>query len=302
VSSGIGPCLKPGGPILMLKVVNSVGVHLHSADVHPGPRPKDLLYWLRCSVALLSCVLLLMLIGAGTVIVTIGYDIYKRSPDIVRSARLFKHSLTVNAERVGNSSKAASDKAVAVMDQLNHEWEDTVETIQKAAAKAVQVVQKTDRALFGQDADADSPRLSGHYGPHGIIGQLSGILGATQSGVETLTKDVDALIGNPTTEGSIRSTLVQLKVDLQSIDQLTQAVAVAVDSNSTHTETLLQELETTVKHFTVLLDDKNLKGTIANVEGVTGTVNIALEPLRHRAKLLARIVNTFIGMLRINLL
>lgn len=153
-----------------------------------------------------------------------------------------------------------------------------------------------------------------HRDTHSVLSELqtsiheTGLLVSdTRQRLNTALDDADLAVksGNQLLV-TANSTLLPLKESLDNIDRLTKLAADQLAAGSPLAMKTVTDLDRAVDDFAKLLEDKNIKATIANIAGTSGhldgaaeSIDDALRPWRQRAALLKTIVRKAFDMLKL---
>lgn len=243
------------------------------------------LYWLACVVAVLAAVLLAGAIAGGVY----AYSVSNRvAPKLKAAVAAFRTELVNQVRRSSDGVVEASTKAKAAVQKM----EASYATFEKTGKATLEIVQKTNRALYGDDQGPDDPDMQRFYGSHGIMGQVHSLLGASELAVESLQRDIRL------TTGDLRKSLAPLELVLSNTAIAVQDLDKAIKNNDPKVGDVLNRVEQSMASLDKILANEDIAKSMDNVQEITKSVSIVMMPWRERASLLKKAVGVLIGIAR----
>lgn len=167
----------------------------------------------------------------------------------------------------------------AFVKDLHASWDDLYWDIKASVESATASSKETYEMVADVHAHLTGGKDSRGITRVGLLPQITDSVVAIQSLTKSLQADLHQVAQ------SSNDTLKPLQVILENIARLSDDLDKQVKSSSPQISETITELNKSFHDLDTLLADPNIQKTISHVEGTAETVDIAMAPLRKKAKL-----------------
>lgn len=210
-------------------------------------------------------------------------------------------TLLGTTNRIAAQTEATGEGVRVFLKKASADIESFTRTANISNETTAEIMQQTSALLIKADVNLFGGKLAGKE-ISGTLPELTALLRSSRNLLDQTSTDLHVLMGQT---GDV---LKPLEKSLNSVASLTDQLNKELKEGSPKVGQTLTDLDLAVKHLDELISDPNIKKmldetaqTTHNLNETTKSVDIALRPLREKAKFVVTILKTALGMFKFTL-